>query len=79
MDPKSKTPDDTSVNIDSSEILIGGKSNDPEKNLSQCHSVHHKSHMNVLGTNLGLHDKKPLTNALSYGPAYVVYLLTHFI
>jgi hypothetical protein len=37
-----------------------------EKNLSQCHSIHHKSHWSDLGTNPGHHSKKPANNHLSY-------------
>jgi hypothetical protein len=42
------------------------KQKDSEKNLSQHHFVHHKSHP-ALGANRGLRGKKLATNRLSYG------------
>jgi hypothetical protein len=41
-----------------------GKPKNSEKNLSQCHFVHHKSNM---GTNPGLRGERPATNDLSHG------------
>lgn len=35
-------------------------------NLSQCHSLHHKSQWTTLGANMGLRGEKPATNQLRY-------------
>jgi hypothetical protein len=37
------------------------------ENLSQCHSVHHKSHMACPNKNPGLCIETPMTNCLRYG------------
>jgi hypothetical protein len=39
-----------------------GKPKDSEKNLSQCHVVHHKSHWIDLGANPGRRVERPATN-----------------
>jgi hypothetical protein len=46
-----------------------GKPKNLEKNLSQCHFVHHKSHWIDLEANPGRHSERPATNRLSYGMA----------
>jgi hypothetical protein len=62
--------DDTWVNIEQRwKDIDRGKPKDSEKNLSQCHAVHHKSHMGWLGWKPGLRCEKPVTNHLSYGSA----------
>jgi hypothetical protein len=43
-----------------------GKPKNSEKKQSQCHFVHHKSHMVA---NPGLHGEKPANNDLSHGTA----------
>jgi hypothetical protein len=39
------------------------------ENLSQCHFVHHKSHMTCSGANPGRRCGKPVVNRFSYGTA----------
>jgi hypothetical protein len=46
-----------------------GKPKNSEKNLSQCHLVHHKSHWIDLGTNPDRRGENPATNHLSHGMA----------
>jgi hypothetical protein len=41
-----------------------------EKNLSQRHLVHHKSHMDWPGREPGPRDERPETNHLSHGTVY---------
>jgi hypothetical protein len=47
------------------------KRKQPEKNLSQCHSVHYKFHTHWPGIELDLCSEKPLVNHLSHGMASV--------
>jgi hypothetical protein len=44
----------------------GVKPKDSEKNQSQCHFVHHKSHWIDLGANQGRRGERPATNHLSH-------------
>jgi hypothetical protein len=47
--------------------INSGKPKNSEKDLSQCHFVHHKSHLLDLGANPGCRGEKPATNCLSHG------------
>jgi hypothetical protein len=46
-----------------------GKPKNSEKNLSQFHFVHQKSHWIDLGANPGRRGESPATNRLSHGTA----------
>jgi hypothetical protein len=60
-------PNDVRVNMEQHwNDTDRGKLKHSERNLSQHHFVHHKSHMD-LGVNLGPHSDKLATNCLSYG------------
>jgi hypothetical protein len=50
-----------------------GKPKDSERNLSQYHSVHHKSCWSELGAYPGFRGKKPATRFLSYGMANIFH------
>jgi hypothetical protein len=45
------------------------KPKNSQRNLSQCHFVHHKSHMDWPGVNPGLRCERPATNRLSHSTA----------
>jgi hypothetical protein len=47
-----------------------GKTDNSEKNLSQCHFVYHKSHIDLTWDRTpGLRGERPATNRLSHGTA----------
>ena len=53
-----------------------GKTDNSEKNLSQCHFVHHKSH--TWDRTPGLRGERPATNRLSHGTAVIELHLVNF-
>jgi hypothetical protein len=58
------------MNMDNLVEWVAGENEVIGENLSQCHSVHHKSHMIWQGANPGRRGGKPATNRLSYGTAW---------
>jgi hypothetical protein len=57
------------------ELNRQGKTDNSEKNLSQCHFDHHKSHMDLTWDRTpGLRGERPATNRLSHGTANVELL-----
>jgi hypothetical protein len=57
--------------------IDGGKPKYSGKNLSQCYFVHHKSHMDWLGSNPGLRSYRRLLSALSHRTAHPPLWVTH--
>jgi hypothetical protein len=51
-----------------------GKPKYSEKNLSQCHFIHHNPTWTDPGSNLGLRDERPATYRLSHGTAFLTEL-----
>jgi hypothetical protein len=50
-------------------MILTGKAEELGGNLSQCHFVHHKSHMDLPGSEPGPLRERPATNRLSYDTA----------
>jgi hypothetical protein len=57
------------MSLEQSVECVAGETEVLGENLSQCHFVHHKSHMTLLGFEPGPRGWKPTTNRLSYGTA----------
>jgi hypothetical protein len=54
-------------------MILTGNPKNSEKNLSQYHFVHHRSHWIDLGANPGCRGEKSVTNRLSHGTANMVF------
>jgi hypothetical protein len=58
-----------------SNYIGGGKQNNSERNLSQWHYFHHKSHIDWAGANPGLLGERPVIIRLSHGTAKQAIIL----